>query len=334
MGTRSVEIGIVSDPGLAADVGADVAARLPGVLQERIRDRIEWNVHHRCHPLVAGEQTRLADVAAADLPDESAWDLTVLLTDLPRRDGRQPVPSETSADSGLVVVSLPALGALRLGSRVERVIVTAVAEMLDLEARVHRPRVRSPLGGRVQLLVGMVRANRPWRLFTGLSQALVGVFGTAALVMLNSTSMELGDTLGAGRLSLIAVVSCLALTIWLIVDHELWERPEDAQTKQLARLYNTATAVTLLLGVICFYFALLALLTVVSVVVYDPQVLHTTLRHDPTWADRLGIVWLAASAAMIGGALGSGLEHDDVVRQAAYGERQRRRSESNQTQDD
>jgi hypothetical protein len=120
----------------------------------------------------------------------------------------------------------------------------------------------------------------------------------------------------------------------LIVDHELWERPEDAQTKQLARLYNTATAVTLLLGVICFYFALLALLTVVSVVVYDPQVLHTTLRHDPTWADRLGIVWLAGSAAMIGGALGSGLEHDDVVRQAAYGERQRRRSESNQTQDD
>jgi hypothetical protein len=334
MGTRSVAIGIVSDPGLAEDIAADVAARLPGVLQERIRDRIEWSVHHRCHPLAAGEQTRLADVAAADLPDEPAWDLTVLLTDLPRRNGSEPVPSETSADSRLVIVSLPALGALRLGSRVERAIVTAVAEMLDLEARVRRPRSALPIGGRLQLLAGMVRANRPWRLFTGLSQALVGVFGTAALVMLNSTSMEMGDTLGAGRLSVIAVVSCLALTIWLIVDHELWERPDDAQAKQLARLYNTATAVTLLLGVVCVYLALLALLTVVSLLVYDPQVLESTLRHAPTWADRLGIVWLAASAAMIGGALGSGLEHDDVVRQAAYGERQRRRSESNQTQDD
>src|SRR5690242_15205933 len=141
MGTRSVKIGIVSDPGLAEAVGADVAGRLPGVLEQRVRGEIEWTVHHRCHPVATGEQSRLADFAVKDLPGEPTWDVTVVLTDLPRRDGTVPVPSETSAEARLVVVSLPALGALRLSRRVERVIVTAVAELLSLEARAGGPRL-------------------------------------------------------------------------------------------------------------------------------------------------------------------------------------------------
>jgi hypothetical protein len=334
MGSRSVSVGIVSDPGLAEDVGAAVSNRLPDVLHERVRDDVSWRVQHRTHPLATGEQTRLADIAAADVPVDPDWDVTVLLTDLPRRDGTEPVATETSDDRRLAVVSLPTLGALRLNRRAERVIVAAVADLTHPGSGTARPRVRPPKGTRLRLLVGMVRANRPWRLFFGLSQALVGVIGTAALGMLNSTGWQLGATLGAGRLGIIAALSCAALTAWLIVDHELWERPDDEESRQLARLYNTSTAVTLMLGVACVFLALLVLLTAVSALVIDPQVLREALRHAPTWADRFGIVWFAASAAMIGGALGSGLEHDDVVREAAYGERQRRRSQKQADQDD
>jgi hypothetical protein len=334
MDSRAVEIGIVSDPGLAEDVGAAVAGRLGEDLQRRIRDDVEWRVHHRTHPLATGQQMRLADIASAELPVEPAWDITVLLTDLPRREGTDPVEMESSADRRVAVVSLPALGALRLNSRARRVIVAAVAHLLDSGPPTRTRRVGSPVGSRLRLLVGMVRANRPWQLFPGLSRALAGVVGTAALAMINSTSWQLGDELGPGRLAGIAVLSTVALTVWLIVDHELWERPEDKRAKQLARLYNTTTAVTLMLGVASLYLGLLIVLIAVSAIVMDPQVLQTTLQHAPTWADRLGIVWFATSAAMIGGALGSGLENDDVVRQAAYGERQRRRSESCQGEDD
>jgi hypothetical protein len=158
--------------------------------------------------------------------------------------------------------------------------------------------------------------------------------GTAALVLLDNVGWQLGDSLGPGRLCGIAVLSSLALTAWLIVDHELWERPKDAQAKRLARLYNTTTAVTLMLGIVCLYCVLFIILAIVSVLVVDSQVLQNTLGHPPTWADRLGIVWFATSAAMVGGALGSGLENDDVVRQAAYGERQRRRGEGGEHGDD
>lgn len=321
-----MHVGIVSDPGLAADVGAVVAERLADVLRHRLGADVEWRVHHRSHPLATGQQTRLADIAAGELPVDPTWDITVLLTDLPRRDGTDPVALEPSDDRRVAVVSLPALGALRLSRRVERAIVAAVADLLDQGPSAQRRRASSALGARLRLLMGMVRANRPWRLFPGLSQALAGVVGTAALVMLNSTSLQLGDTLGPVRLGAIAALSILALTAWLIVDHELWERPEGGRERQLARLYNTTTAVTLMLGVGCLYLGLLVVLTAVSLIVFDSQGLQTALQHPPTWADRLAVVWFATSAAMVGGAIGSGLEHDEVVRQAAYGERQRRRS--------
>lgn len=327
MNAEAIEVGLVSDPGLAEEVGAAVAKRLPEVLRQRVGCDVAWRVHHRSHPLATGKQTRLADIAAADVPVDATWDVTVLLTDLPRRDGTDPIELETSADHRVAVVSLPALGATRLRRRAERVIADGVVELLFPGSAVRRARTGSPLRARLRLLVGMVRANRPWRLFPGLSRALAGVFGTAAIALLNSVGWQLGDTLGPRRLGLIAVLSCAALTAWLIVDHELWERPNDARERQLARLYNTATAGTLMLGVIALYVGVLVVLIPVCLLVFDGQVLQATLLHSPTWADRLGIVWFATSAAMIGGALGSGLENDDIVRQAAYGERQRRRSQ-------
>src|ERR1700679_4112990 len=113
MDSRSVDIGIVSDPGLARDCGAAVAGRLAEVMKQRVRGEVDWRVHHRSHPLATGAQTKLADIAVAEVPIEPTWDIAVLLTDLPRRDGRDPVEIETSVDRRVVVVSLPALGALR-----------------------------------------------------------------------------------------------------------------------------------------------------------------------------------------------------------------------------
>lgn len=325
--TGGTTVGLVTDPGLAADVEAAVAERLPATLNQRLPGHGTWRTRTRCVPLATGEQSGLAEIARGYEPDEHSWDYTVLITDLPRREGTDPVMVETDAGDRVAVLSLPALGALRLRHRAERAVAAAVTYLAEGETTATGRRSHnSELLARLRMLAGMVRANRPWRVFAALSKALAGVFGTAALVMLNSAGWQLGDSLGPGRLALLTVLSTAALTTWLIVDHRLWERPKDSGAKRLARLYNATTAITLGTGVISLYVGLFAVLTAVTAVVYQSSVLQSVLQH-PTWADRLQIVWFGASAAMVGGALGSGLEDDSVVREAAYGERQRRRNE-------
>lgn len=46
------------------------------------------------------------------------------------------------------------------------------------------------LHGQLRLLVGMVKANRPWMLFTTLSRAHAGVFATAAFAFINSSTWQ------------------------------------------------------------------------------------------------------------------------------------------------
>jgi hypothetical protein len=53
--------------------------------------------------------------------------------------------------------------------------------------------------GHLRLLTGMVRANRPWRLFTGLSKALAGVVAVAAFGVVNDTIFQLAAALGPAR---------------------------------------------------------------------------------------------------------------------------------------
>jgi hypothetical protein len=60
------------------------------------------------------------------------------------------------------------------------------------------------------------------------------------------------------------------------------------------------------------------------------KVLRETLRHPVAADDRLLLAWVTTSAAVVGGALGSGLESDEAVRKAAYGNREaERRAQGN-----
>jgi hypothetical protein len=274
---------------------------------------------------------------------EDGLDLAICLTDLPLRIGRRPVVADASAMHRVALVSLPALGAVNLRRRAREAIVRLVAALLgdepqrlarsvrrvdaddddDIDARF----VAAVVRGHLRLIAGMVRANRPWRLVAGLSRALAAALAAVVFALVTSDIWRVADALEWWQLVTLALGSIVATVAGLIIAHGLWERPADRASRERAVLFNVATTLTLALGVLSLYVALLLLALVGAVLLLDPSVVETTVRHDAGVGTYLRITWVIASLATVGGALGSALETDAAVREAAYGYRPERETE-------
>ena len=256
------------------------------------------------------------------------WDLVVGLTELPLRDddGRY-LLIETDPQQRTAVLSLPALGGLRMHARTRHAVRTLVGGMADPtsedEHRVPLPR----LSGRWRLLVGMVLANRPWLLVPGLKSALVAALATGAVATINSTVWLLAGSLSWWRLTVATIASVALVVAWLVIDGELWDRPDDdsAEARERSRLYNTSTLVTLTAGVLICYLALYVVNLVWALFVLDPAVMGGYLNASLGYGDLFVLAWFVASAATVGGGLGTGLESDEAIRAAAYSKREEER---------
>lgn len=346
-----VSVLLIADPGEPAALAESVAERLP----ERLRspDRLErrWTTCVRRKPYLPDEQADFADVIDTVDPSGEEEDIVVYLTDLPRREDTLPVVADVSADHKFALISVAGVGGVHIERRVRTVAELAIARILG-EPELTPPgaarrfpsaqtgdgiRYFAPPGlRRLRLLSGMVRANRPWRLVSGLSRVLVGAFATGAIALATSTIWLFADTMGPWRMSAATVLSIVAMILWLILDHELWERPKSPEERDRSVLYNTATVTTLVIGVVVLHVALFCLLLFTAALTLPPELLSRILGHGVSFTDYLTLAWLLASIATIGGALGSGLEDDAAVKEAAYGVRQRQRIEetrqSNETE--
>jgi hypothetical protein len=356
-----VVVGLLADPDLPAELAERLAGELPEVLAERLGDQVPWQVQVECERFDLTDEERILAVARESRAREG-WDLVVCLTDLPRRSGLRPILAEASLTDRVALASLPALGARRLYRRVRELVVSLVEELdQDRLAPPHggreRPSARRPrlvasvrrvvtadtganvrfllpgVRGQVRLLAGMVRANRPWRLITGLSGSLAAALAAGAFAVVTSDIWRLADSLGPLRLAVATVFSIGAMVAWLVIDHELWERPGGRVARDRARLFNTATVLTVVLGVGCLYVALLVATLAAAWFLVTGELLGQTLQHPVGWPEYLTIAWLASSIATVGGALGSGLESDQSVRAAAYGYRQQERRGQDPTTD-
>ncbi|MFE9768205.1 hypothetical protein ACFYPC_27430 [Streptomyces sp. NPDC005808] len=343
---------LVADPGLPSEIAKDLAQDLPECLQRRLGAGIRWQVDAITAPLVADEQVDLSDMAEAvgtHLEDQN-WDIGIFLTDLPRRAQLHPVSAEINTDRHMALISLPALGSRNLHSRVEQAVLgivsqltphgrTAQPHVLGRPARETSPDVAPGpaakryvvpgLRGHARMIAGMVRANRPWRLFTSLSRALAGVFATAAVLFFNSATWDVAPALTAWQQALVTALSALALTSWIIIDHHLWEREGDQLPGRHNALYpyNLVTLITIALGVLSLYAVLLATLVALSFLVLDPAVFGKTIGRATHTGDYLYLAWFITSLSLVGGAFGTGLEESTAVRNAAYGQRHRERQQ-------
>jgi hypothetical protein len=320
-----IRVGLVADPASPTQI----ASRMSGLDPPGGPDRVLWDIEVVSEPFTSGsEDVDTAIERLADRARDRVWDLVIGLTELPLRhdDGRY-LLVKADPQRHTAVVSLPALGGLRRQARTRDAVRALVSGMADpaspAEHRVPLPRS----SGRWRLLLGMVLANRPWLLVPGLKSALVAALATGAVATINSTVWVLAGSLSWWRLVTATIASIALVVAWLVVDGELWDRPDDdsEEARERSRLYNSSTVLTLTTGVLICYLALFVVNLVWAMFVLDPAVMSRSLDTSLGYGDLVVLAWFVASAATVGGALGSGLESDEAIRTAAYSKREQER---------
>ena len=345
-----IAIGLIAAPGLPAELARDLAADLDEHLSERYPEA-SWHVSVVTDGLVEppAPATQLIDAAHQRLLRED-WELAICLTDLPLRIGRHPVAGHASPTHRIALVSVPALGPARLRRRVLEtaldvidVVLGEVAgddgadrspserirqRLVDLseladEDPAHGPTGLAALasGGRLRLLGGMVRANRPWRLTARLYRALVAALATVAFALVQSDLWRMSESLSAVRLTALTLLSLGIIVVSLIVMHDLWERSMPELARDQVLLFNAATGITVVIGVASLYLALFCVTLAGAGLLITPDAFSEALGSDVGIGDYLALAWLASSLGTVAGALGAGLETDVAIREAAYARR-------------
>jgi hypothetical protein len=353
-------VALLADPDTPTEIARRMAQMLPTRLADKSGDGRRFDVEVISEPFSSGTEDpptlmrRIIDRARAE-----GWDIVVALTELPLHSRGRKLVVDLSHEHGSALLSLPALGGLRLQTRTRRAVEEVVLGLAGPRATGAEgpPQSRPPLGsfvsrlapihpglvgeeeaadlryvvtgprGHLRVLAGMVRANRPWRLVPGLSSAFAAALATGAIATVNSTIWNLAESLGTLRL-VIATVGSVALMIgWLIVDAHLWHRSTEVsrQANQKARLYNASTVITVGIGVLLCYGGLFVINLVWALFIVNDRVFASMTGTPLHAAEYVTLSWLVASAATVGGALGSGLESDEAIRAAAYSKREQER---------
>jgi hypothetical protein len=319
---------------MAEHLARELARRLPAPRGD------DWQVEVSREPLPLTEDTRNAALLAhlKEVGRHHGWDLTVCIVDVPMRDGARPIVADANLHDRTALVSLPAFGYMHLRRRVRDVAEFVARALLEGEKRIDcdpagpfagfRPdsdgidlRVVATRG-RWRLLIGMVRANRPWRLVFGLTGALAAAMAVGAYVLVNSAIWRLALALGPLKLTVATVFAVALMVAWLILDHQLWT---SRRRSRRALLYNASTVLTLVSGVLCMYAGVFAIVLAASTFTMDPGYFHSQIGRHVHVGDYFIVTWLASSMAIVAGALGTGFETEEAVRQAAYSYRERER---------
>jgi hypothetical protein len=351
--SRELVLGLIAAPGPATELARSLLAELPDQLARRMPN-VRWLVRLVSDRLVQPPVDPDGVIQAArEKLLEEGWQLAVYITDLPlERDGR-PVIAYTSQAHAVAALSLPALGPVDVRRRALRAMVELVSALLTeygdigggtgvehdqrpvaaqemaglgrhVEADQHGIRLlANVITGNTRLLLGMLRANRPWRAVIRLSSVAVAALGIAVLSLVNGFIWMIADSGGIVRLSALTGGSILALVLALVIGGNLPEEvPPSAEdlpgAKEQVILFNAVTVITVAIGVVALYLALFALTVMVSFLLLPPDQVARQLNHPVGAATLLAISWLAASLATVGGALGAGLEKSSRIREVAY----------------
>lgn len=278
----------------------------------------------------------------------NTFDLVLCISEVPRRLGANPVVAELHAGT-TAALYVPSFGIVAVRRRAVVTAVAIVHQLLDTDTD-SRPRLRRSMSkwapspdtddsgaqvlstpgmfGRLRLVLGLIRCNRPWRLVPTLSGALAAASAASAFGVFYASIWQMAASMTITRLTLIGVTAVVAITVWLIFPHGLWEHRSFRSSATDRRMYNAATLGTVVTGVLCMYAVLFAVVLASAAIVISPDFLAEQIGRRSTIGDYFALAWLAASLGTVAGAVGSTISDRGDILDATYGHREMMRREA------
>lgn len=338
----------MADPGLAQDMSERIADQLERELSEDLGGECRVELGQRRLPLDSNGEVPLFQ-QAEELRESQGWDWLVYFTELPRYYRGRPMIAQANAEQKAIMVSVPNAWGIGMASRLRRLTAALIAltritpedTVAEEGARARVKRllvgarrterdpddqateftVRTGLLGRSSVVFGIVRTNRPMRFVGALSNSLALATAGGAFGIFYGSIWAMSDALSEPRLTAISVAAIAVMAIWLITRNGLWDARGNLAGRQEAFLSNCATAITIAVGTIAMYLAVLAIMMVLAVAVINADYLAAELQHEVGPGDYAMIAWLSASLGTFAGALGSNFNSEDSIREATYSRR-------------
>jgi hypothetical protein len=340
-----IVVGLLASPGPASELTESLLPEIADRLPERLPG-VRWRLEFVSDRLVDPPTDLSAIISAARrMLLDRGWHLAVCVTDLPLQTARRPVIAHVSTTHGVAVLSMPALGPISVRKRTADSVVRLIGHMLgdialangqrrtladavtrrmrELGTRIEHGEndvgfAARVVSGNIWLLLGMLRANRPWRLALRLMRALAAAFAAGVFALVTSDIWRLAYYLGPVRLTVIALASVGGILVTIMITTGLWERTPHPDAREQVILFNIVTATTVGIGVVVLYLALFIIMLASALLLVPGDLLGSQLGHPAGAADQVRLAWLATSIATLGGALGAALESRETVREAAY----------------
>lgn len=349
MDSKAPTIGLMADPGTPELLAARIA--------DDLADRVSHEVGQRWHVEVSGEELPLSPQGTIDLAkhapglrDRRSWEYVIYLSDLPQYVDDEPMISEVTAEARAALISVPALGDIRLAARTRDLVVALVhaarsgtderPDVSTIATALGRNAVRaqhaSESGDLIRLLLtgrsrhlrvlgGMVRSNRPGKLLPALTGCMAAAVAAGTFGVFYGTIAPVSDALSVWRLAVISVLAIAALSGWLIVRNKLWNSRPGRDVTWRRGLDNASTVITVGLSVILLYSALVIILLIMTFAVLDTAYLRDELLHPVGVLDYVKLGWLCASMGTMAGALGANFDSEESVREATFSRRYHQR---------
>lgn len=320
---------------LAAGLEEELTVAYPG---------LSWRVHVGRGDLGDSEDDDSLDLleSTRDHMLDQDWDLAVGVCQEPLRQGRHTLTAQVSPAHSAGVVSLDLAG-VGLAAAVRDV----VARILGLDPDEGDPsphQLRAAVdaarqlatdvedrgaesGGlfvwrvgssNARLLLGTIRANRPWLLAASLSRSLSAALATGALTLITTDLWLLSAEYNGLQMVLVGGVAVLSVTVSLVVGANLWERPRRRVEREPVAVFNIAMVASVLLGVLVLHVGLFVTALAGALLLVDPDVFAEVTGDPAHFPQYLKLAWFVGGLATIGSALGAGLEEDDDVRAAIF----------------